>query len=302
MRDVAIAVCCGIVAACLFLTVVFGSPGSVILVSLTQLPLFLAGLWLGLRAAAIAAIAAALILYAVGNLIGAALFAAFDALPVLLLVRQALLARPGPGPTADWYPPGLLVLWLTGLALAGFAVALLLLGGPHGFEQELRQVLRITLGRLVPEQPAERDQIATALAKIFPGMTAASWMLVVMINGTLAQGLLLRFAANWRPSPDLAELALPGWMPLLLAAALAASLFAGPARFVGINVLIVLAVPFCLAGLAVLHALSRRFARPAVPLTLFYLFAGLFGWPFLLIAIVGLVDSSIGLRQRLAQP
>jgi predicted membrane protein DUF2232 len=302
MRDFAIAACCGIVAACLFLTVVFGSPGAVILVSLTQLPLFIAGLWLGLRAALLAAIAAALILVVVGNLIGAALFVGFDGLPVVLLVRQALLARPGPGTKVVWYPPGLLTLWLTGLALAGFAVALLLLGGPHGFEEDLRQALRITLGRLVPAPAAERDEVADALARIFPGMTAASWMIVVMINGSLAQGLLLRFAANWRPSPDLADLALPGWLAIVLAAAAAASLFAGPARFVGINVLIVLAVPFCLAGLAVLHTLSRRFARPAVPLTLFYLFAALFGWPFLLIAIVGLVDSSIGLRRRLAQP
>ena len=66
--------------------------------------------------------------------------------------------------------------------------------------------------------------------------------------------------------------------------------------------IIVLAVPFCLAGLAVLHTIARRFPRPAMLLVVFYVLAGLFGWPLLLIALLGLLDSSLGLRRRLAPP
>ena len=121
-------------------------------------------------------------------------------------------------------------------------------------------------------------------------------------NGSLAQGLLARFGASWRPSPDLAALGLPVWIPVLLGLAAGATLLGGTARFLGINVMIVLAVPFCLSGLAVLHTVARRFPRPAITLLTFYLMTGVLGWPLLLIAVLGLLDSPLGLRRRLAQP
>jgi uncharacterized protein YybS (DUF2232 family) len=94
---------------------------------------------------------------------------------------------------------------------------------------------------------------------------------------------------------------LPTWIPVLLGCAAVATALGGTARFLGVNVMIVLIVPFCLAGLAVLHTMSRRFARPAIPLVIFYVLAGMLGWPLLLAALLGLLDSSIGLRRRLAQ-
>ena len=35
---------------------------------------------------------------------------------------------------------------------------------------------------------------------IIPGVVAASWMVTTVANAALAQGLLVRFGANWRPS------------------------------------------------------------------------------------------------------
>jgi hypothetical protein len=127
-------------------------------------------------------------------------------------------------------------------------------------------------------------------------------MVMTATNGSLAQGLLSRFGASWRPSPDLAALGLPLWIPILLAFATGATALGGTARFLGINVMIALAVPFCLAGLAVLHTVARRFSRPAIPLVTFYVLAGVFGWPLLVVALLGLLDSSFGLRRRFAQP
>ena len=69
-------------------------------------------------------------------------------------------------------------------------------------------------------------------------------------------------------------------------------------RFFGINIMIVLTVPFCLAGLAVLHTVAYRFSRPAILLVPFYVLAGALGWPLLLITILGLIDASLRLRGR----
>ena len=66
--------------------------------------------------------------------------------------------------------------------------------------------------------------------------------------------------------------------------------------------MIALSVPFCLAGLAVLHAAARRLTHPVMALVGFYTVAAMFGWPFLAVAVLGLLESWLGLRHRLLSP
>jgi Predicted membrane protein (DUF2232) len=296
----AVAVGCGVAAACLYLAVVLSPPGAIILVYMTQLPLFLAGLWLGVGAAALAGLTASLVLLAASDFLAAAIFVALNAAPVVLLVRQALLARRGEDGVLVWYPPGLLAAWLTVLALGGIAAAFVLLGGPDSLQSALQDVVAIVLDRLAGQTLPQRDQVAGTLAMVIPGVVAASWMVMAVINSALAQGVLARFAMNWRPSPDLAALSLPHWLPIALAIAMAGIFVGGTARFVGVNMTIALSVPFCLAGLAVLHVAVRRLSHPAMALVVFYILAGLFGWPLVAIAVLGLFENWLGLRRRLA--
>lgn len=302
LRIAGAAAVCGVLAACPYLVALISPPGSMILIYLAQLPLFVAGLWLGVGASLLAGLAASLTLVAASTPMTAAVFAGLNAGPVALLVRQSLLARTNNGGAVQWYPPGLLTAWLTGLGLAAIAAALALFGGAEGVQAAAREVLAPVFNRSVAKSMPERDEVLDLFAYILPGIVVNSWMLMTAINGCLAQGLLVRFGANWRPPPDLAALSLPAWVPVLLALAAAAAILGETARFLGTNVIIVLTVPFCLAGLAVLHTWARRFPRPAVPLITFYVLAGLFGWPLLLVAVLGLLDSSLGLRRRFAQP
>jgi hypothetical protein len=295
----AIAAGCGAIGGCLYLSVLLGSSAGLILVYLTQLPLFVAGLWLGTTGATIAGITAAVVLLAASDLLGAALFAALNAVPVMILVRQALLARTQGDGAIRWYPPGLLVAWLTAMALAGIGVAMVLLGGTDGLQAQLRDVITNVLDRLGEQALSERADIAAGVALVVPGIIAASWMVMVVINGVLAQGLVARFGVNWRPAPELVQLRLPVWLPLLLTAAVIATGFEGTSRFIGVNTMITLLVPFGLAGLAVLHAAVRRLSHPTAALVMFYVLAGLFGWPLLAIAILGLFETWLGLRRRL---
>lgn len=285
-----------------YVLVLTGSAGSMILIYLGQLPLFAAGLWLGTGACALAGLVAALVLAGTGSLLTAGVFAALNVFPVVVLIRQSLLARTAPGDVVEWYPPGLLAAWLTGLGLVAVAAMLVLLGGPQGMEGALREVLAPVFDRRAEEIAPEHNELLASIAFILPAIVATSWMVMTTTNGCLAQGLLARFGASWRPSPDLAALSLPAWISMVLAVAAAAILVGGTARFVGVNVMIVLAVPFCLAGLAVLHTLARRFPRPTVTLVTFYVLAAVFGWPLLVVALLGLLDSPLGLRRRFAQP
>src|SRR5213080_5412782 len=280
-----VAVLCGGVSACLYLALLLSSPGAMILVYLTQLPLFFAGLWFGVAAAAIAGLSGAAVL---------------NAVPVVVLVRQALLARRDTEGAVVWYPPGRLTLWVAGLGIGGIGVALLLLGGPESLQATLRDVIGRALDRLSDNTLPDRDRVAATLAALIPGIAAASWMVMAVINGALAQGLLARFGLAWRPSPDLAQLGLPRWLTAALGLAAAATLVGGTWRFLGINLIIALSVPFCLGGLAVVHAAVRRLPHPGMALIAFYMLAGMFGWPLLAAAALGLVEAWLGLRRRLA--
>jgi hypothetical protein len=98
----------------------------------------------------------------------------------------------------------------------------------------------------------------------------------------------------------MAALGLPIWLTAALGLAAAAAIFPGAPRFVGLSMTMALFVAFCLAGLAVLHAAVRRLSQPIMALVFFYTVAALFGWPFLVVAVLGLLESWLGLRRRLA--
>ncbi len=292
----------GAVAGMLYLSVMTGSPGALILAYLAQLPLFAAGLWLGVAAAVSAgATASVLVLVAAGWTAGAG-FAALYAAPIVLLMRQALLARRSSDGALEWYPPGLLVAWLTAFGLAGLASAVVFFGGPAGIESAFEKLLAPAIERYAEASGTSGPALTALLALVIPGTIAASWMIMTASNAVLAQGLLARFGKAWRPSPDPAALTLPKWLSALLVAAAVLTPLGGASRFAGINLLIVLLVPFSLEGLAVLHGCARRLRRPQLLLVAFYSVALLFGWPLLVIAIVGALDAPLGLRRRFAAP
>ncbi len=166
--------------------------------------------------------------------------------------------------------------------------------------ESLRGVLAVVLDRMYGAEIPNRDEVAATLASIIPGIVAASWMVTAVVNAALAQGVLARFSANWRPSPSLVALELPIWLHIALGVTAAAVVFGGAARFIGINAMIALSVAFCLGGLAVLHAAARRLSHPTMVLVCFYTTAALFGWPFLVVAVLGLLEIWLGLRRRLA--
>lgn len=291
-------------ATSLLLALLVAMPGAAMFVVLTPLPLFLAGLAQGLGAALVAGATAGVILTALGGIV-AALAAILSLIaPVCILVRQALLSRPGQdGRAVQWYPPGLLVTWLTGIGIAWLALAILLfVDGPEGIEGNVREHMAGSLTVLIPgAEPEQARLLAEALAPFALGMGLNSWLMVIAANGILAQGVLLRFSRNFRPSPDIVALDLPPWLaPALAVSAIVAFLASGDVAYVAQNLVLVLVLPFFFAGLAVLHAVGRRIAARVAFLVIVYAFLVLLGWPALLIAGLGLIEQWAGFRRRLA--
>src|SRR5215831_1646248 len=136
-----VAALCGALAACPYFVPVSGTPSSLILVYLSQLPLFVGGLWGGVTTAAIAGFTASLMLLAVSNISAVILFAGLNVVPAVLLVRKALLARSRADGTIEWYPPGLLAAWLTALGLTAIMVPLVVFGSADDIQAVVRGIL-----------------------------------------------------------------------------------------------------------------------------------------------------------------
>ena len=301
-QTLGLAVLAGVVSSALFLCLLTGVPGMVLFAYFVQLPLMFAGLALGLTASMVAVASALLINGLIAGAMAAMIYASLQALPALIVVRQALLSRQE-GRDVEWYPPGLLLAQLTCLAALGIGLAfVLLLDHPGGLQGAIEAFLA---SALVEMGALEAEAVPSAELGpwifLFPGLMATSWLVMVVVNAVLAQALAVRFGWNRRPSPDLSRLELPGWLwPALGVAALVAVLGEHGWGFSGRSLLIVFVVPYVFLGLAVIHTLVRRWSHPGWLLAAVYAALVLLGWPILAVLLLGFVEDWAHLRRRLA--
>ena len=281
------------------------------MVYLAPLPLFIAGLAFGSAAVTAAAVVATALIAALsGSIALPAAFLVSAALPVIVLVRQALLSRQAPDGSAEWYPPGRLLVLLAGLGMAAVASAFTLAlawGEDGGLETMIHRLILAPMAEVFRSGgglgDAGPDDEATAVASlIFPGVVAVSWLMMILVNGLLAQSLLGRFDRLIRPPLRMSAIELPAWAPLVLALTVAGSLGAdGLARFLLVNLAIVAALPFLFAGLAVVHAIAAQQTVRIVILVLFYMFLIIEAWPMLVLVVaLGVIEQWAGLRRRYA--
>jgi hypothetical protein len=289
-----------------FMLALTGKVSGMFLSNFTQFPLFLVALSLGTNAVAIAAVLSLVVMLFAGLAVGAPLLLILYAAPTVILARQAMLSRPDGNGNVEWYPPGLLLVWATGIAVTLVTLAFVILASePEGVEGSLRRILDQLFAKMVPpDQTIARERMVDAILPLLPGFSAALWIFLTLLNGALAQWLLIHAKHNLRPTPDIATARLPRWLTAAFAGAILIGMVApDSAGYFGRNIALILATPFFFAGMGVLHFLSRLHPAGSLLLTLLYLFLFLFflffKWPILAITAIGLVDQWTGLRQRL---
>lgn len=303
-RETAIALALGALSGACLLSLASGSLGALILLYMSPLPLFLTGLTFGIQKAGTAMVAgiAVSLVYGIATVLP---YAAVVAIPAAILTRKALLSRTTPDGMVEWYPPGLLLIWLAAIAGAGFLLASLgadLNGIPGGlpgvFEPRLATILRHFKTHDLGGSP---DQLAKRLATIMPAMLAALWMLLMAVNGILAQGVAARLQRNLRPSPRIEAIELPRRAFYALAMATIGAFLPGELGYIGGTLAVILAMPFFFQGLAVVHALARRSKMPGLVLGSFYVVLLLSGGQILavLITAVGLIEQWAGFRRMM---
>ena len=297
----------GVIAALLHLSVTLGSSGAFMLAYFAQAPIVATGLALGFMPAAVAAAIAA-VLVALGSPgVGAlSLFMLTSALPVLVLVYFAIQNRTRNGEGEDgsieWYPLGNLLGWLTILALAAFVIAyLVFLGAENGVRGATETYLRNVLGALrgVQADTTAVDQLISTMAAVFPAVAAASWLLMIVVNGVMAQKFLNAAGKNLRPMPVYREIEGPVWPAAVVVFGALMAIFGGNATFFGLNLMLIGAIPFFFIGLAVLHSISAAWPGRLFLLVGAYLFLVLLVWPAAMVALLGLIEHWVRLRERM---
>jgi hypothetical protein len=308
----------GAAAALLFASLTTASYLSIVLFYLAPLPLMIAGLGWSHWSALIGAFAGAAVLaFLFGDLFCVGFIAVVGA-PSWILTRLAMLGRPTRNRdeiasfdnSIDWFPPGMLVVTA---ALLGAAVVLLafpMIGLDaasfhKGMVEKLGQVLRIETGTpdgkplSVPGvQNAQR--MIEVLALVLPPAGAIVATLINLINLWLA-GRVVRLSSRLaRPWPQLSTMTFPVWAPILLAAAVAATFAGGLPAIAAAVVSAPLMLAYAVLGFAVLHEITRGRDSRAFVLAGVYASVLVFGWPMLLMSLLGLAETGIGIRARVA--
>ena len=284
----------GLSSAALAVSYLLPLPGFILFSYLAPLPLFLLGLGVGLRPLyGAGAIATFLTFLLEGPLAGGQFFL-FSALIPAFLVNRALLNRKTSTGEIRWYPASYLLRDFT------FSIAfvmLLALGVYFYFtEGEDPQPLIKTLLTILDPQGhmKEAEPILIKLFPILPGFFAFSWGIMILINGALAQGLLVRFKQNLRPSPSLSNLAASKSFLIAFALFILLSFVGvGYLEILGKNGALVLAFPFFLVGLGVIHRWLHKTSYATVGLTVFYFVLSLFLWPIAFVILLGILKPWI---------
>ena len=308
----------GATAALLFASVTTGAWPSVILFYLAPLPIMIAGIGWSHWAALIASLTAALSL---GFAFGAMLFLAFLAtagLPAWWLSYLAMLARPAATAAAndnagalEWYPTGRLVLWAAVLASLVVVVAIPTLGGSaEGFRTALHDALADIL-RAMTDTPADKplaipgiadpERLIRAFVLVLPPATAVIATVTNTANLWLA-GRVVNFSGQLkRPWPQLSAITFPKLALVALAVAIGMTFVGGLAGIVATVLSAALLMAFSLLGFAVLHNITRGLNGRQFLLGAVYAAVLLLEWPVLAVCLIGLIDTLIDLRARLAR-
>jgi predicted membrane protein DUF2232 len=294
------AVLLGALSALLYLSVIV-TPGGVIMASFTQAPLFIAGLSLGLPAALMATAVASVSVMTAGGLLGGIVHALVNALPVLILLNRALLSRRAPDGGVEWYPPGLLVAWLSGLAAVTLGVLLTILAmGQGGMAGSVHRQIDLILPMFGPNQESLRP-LFEIVAPILPAIIVAAWMLVTMANGAIAQAITTGMRRGLRPALKIAETELPNWLAIALVIAAGVVLLGhGLIGTIAANATVILLMPFVVLGLAVVHLATRGVRARGFLLGGLYAVTAILTWPLIVIIALGLIEQGFGLKRRIA--
>jgi len=312
MQIVLIGVGAGAASALLFASIASGVPLSFVLANFAQLPILLAAIgWTHVAGLLGALIASAGLAVATTGSVAFAFLLSIG-LPAWCIGYLALLGRPSPSNPAEveWYPLGRIVVWTAILAALVVLISMLRYGFDAasmeaGLRRELERGLRFLAG--VPANsplqiPSIKDpeRLLDFLVPIVPPLKATALTATSLLNLWLA-ALVVRVSGRLkRPWPQIAQMSFPPFAATVLALAVAGTFLPDLIGLASGVFAASLLLAYALLGFAVVHVLTAKFAGRGFMLSGLYFTVGLFGWPIVLMSLLGLLETVASLRARVA--
>jgi hypothetical protein len=304
MQIVLIGIGAGISSALLFASVDSGALISIPLFFLSPLPILLAALgwthWSGLIAALVASAGLA---FAFGDYF----FLVSIGLPAWWLGYLAMLARPVPAHDGDieWYPPDRLVLWCAVIGALVVAAAIPFFGTDrNSFQTALRTAIEQALDPAsnisAPSQSelprSDLRRLVDYLVFIIPPAAAMLSTITFAFNLWLAGTIVKISGRLHRPWPNILGMAFPRFAPAVAGVATLGSLLPDLLGTMSALFAASLYMAYALLGFAVLHSITREMVSRRFVLAGVYAAVAVFGWPVLLLTLLGLVETAFRLR------
>lgn len=289
-------------ASCLMVAAVAGGSAlAVPLFYLAPLPVLIAGLGWSHVAALVAAVTASVL---IGLFYGPELLAAYVAgvgLPAYVLAYLALMARQDkPDAPLEWFPVGRLVLAATVLGCLSIATLIPLVAGSfQDYEAALRSLFEAMLADRTGQVSPDGERLADLMVAVMPPAAAVVTMVTQLGNLWLAAHIARLSSHLMRPWPDLSAMELPRGAAILLVGSFIGSMLAD--GFVGLLVELLAAtllMAFGLLGLAVIHVITRGAPGRSLVIGTVWLAALGLGWPFAVLALLGIAETLFGVRAR----
>ncbi len=309
MQLILIGIGAGVATALLFASVASGALFSIVLFYIAPLPILIAALGWSHWAALVAAVTAAAGLAAFLSPLFFITFLVGIGLPAWWLGYLSLLARPVGG-GMEWYPVGRIVVWA---AILGAGVVIVAIPNFGLDEDSFRNGLRNVFERMLRAQtrsPADAPltipgmddpaRLVNFLVAIIPLAGAILATLTNLINLYLAARIVNVSGRLKRPWPSLPDMQFPPFAPALTAVAIAGTFLTGILGTVSSILAASLTMAYGFLGFAVLHAITRNAKPRGILLGTAYAAVMVFGWPILLVAMLGLADAIFNFRGRVA--
>jgi len=239
------ALAAGLVSAVVALWAMRGLPLGGLVLWAAPLPLFLAGLAFGARAAIMAGALAAALVVLLSNAFGFALFAAMFALPAVLLVSAAQRDVPPGAPMDLSLPLALLGIW-PAIVLIALALSV------DDLEGAMRDAVQVGLQRL---GVSAAEGMVDAVVRV-KAAAAGFWLALLMLgNAAAAQRIAAGQGLARNTVPDPTTAGLPRWYAALpLAAGALWAVLGGP---VALSLFLLVLVPMFLLGVLGVHRRLR---------------------------------------------
>lgn len=281
----------GLLSATLVLLPLVFSPGLVFVSYFAPLPFLFLGLSLGLRPLLTAGLLASLLVFLVEGPLLTAEFFLLSFLGPAFIVQRMLTHQNNGKKTIQWYPSAYIMrdfTLLSGIVLT-LALGVYLYFIPDGnFAPFAKPFLDVLASH---DGSPEVERYLNAIFPLLPGIFVLSWMIMLLLNTAIAQGLLVRTKANLRPTPSFMVVRLPQSFLIVLGLSLLLSFIGvGTVELLGKNAALTLTFPFFFAGLGVVHALFHKTSFAKWGLIAFYaLLAAFFLWTAGLVIVLGVI-------------